>query len=84
MNLALVFRKFILTQRVVIANTALDTITFTIRGTDDAQAEAEGKVNGRWKKRMIKQTNEKEIYLTDGVNNRKQRNGFVLEWNMHL
>lgn len=47
MNLALVFRKFILAQRVVIANTALDTITFTTHGTDDAQDEAEGEANGR-------------------------------------
>lgn len=36
------------------------------------------------KKKNVKQTNEKEIRLTDEVNNRKQRNGFVLEWNMHL
>lgn len=36
-------------QRVVIANAALDIITFTTHRTDDtqAEAEAEGKVNGR-------------------------------------
>lgn len=77
MNLALVLRKFILAQKVVIANAALDTITFTIRLT---MLKLKLKVKlTEDEKRNDKQINEKKICLADEVNNRKQRNGLVLE-----